>query len=357
MTPETTSETTTVGIVGGGQLARMLVQAAPAAGVDCVVLARPTDESVADLGVEVIHTDTVDRDALAALAARVDVVTFDHEPTDLAAVEAIEAAGHVVRPSSAALRYADKAHQRTHLAAAGLPVPPFAVVDDLTSVEKFAATHGWPVVCKAPLGGYDGRGVWILEDAAAAEAHLAAHPGTYLLEPMLELSAEAAALVVTGATGEQRTYPIVDTLQQDGICVQVTAPSCLPAHLVDRCGEVARAVAGVVGAVGILAVELFVVGDEVLVNEIAPRTHNSGHLTIEACATSQFENHLRAVAGLPLGPTDLVVDSATMVNLLGDDPVPAAEHGANQYVHRYGKTPRPGRKVGHVTTIVPRRQT
>lgn len=351
----------TVGIVGGGQLARMMVQAAPAAGVDCVVLARPTDESVADLGVEVIHTDAVDHDALAALAARVDVVTFDHEPTDLAAVEAIEVAGILTRPSSAALRYADKAHQRTHLAAAGVPVPPFAVIDDLTGVEKFAATHGWPVVCKAPLGGYDGRGVWMLENPATADEHLAAHPGTYVLEPHLRLSAEAAALVVTGATGEVRTYPIVDTLQRDGICVQVTVPSALPAPLVDRCAEVARAVAEVVGAIGVLAVELFVVGDEVLVNEIAPRTHNSGHLTIEACATSQFENHLRAVAGLPLGPTDLVVERATMVNLIGDDPVPepepGPEAGAVRHVHRYGKTPRPGRKVGHITTIVPRRTT
>jgi 5-(carboxyamino)imidazole ribonucleotide synthase len=354
-----TTEATVVGIVGGGQLARMLVQAAPAAGVECVVLARPTDESVADLGVEVIHAETVDHATLAALAARVDVVTFDHEPTDLAAVEAIEAAGVLTRPSSTALRFADKAHQRTHLAAAGVPVPPFAVVDGVTAVEKFAATHGWPVVCKAPLGGYDGRGVWVLEGPAAADEHLTTHPGTYVVEPHLPLSAEAAALVVTGATGEVRTYPIVDTLQRDGICVQVTVPSALPPHLVDRCGEVARAVAEVVGAIGILAVELFVVGDEVLVNEIAPRTHNSGHLTIEACATSQFENHLRAVAGLPLGPTDLVVQRATMVNLLGDDPVPEAgpEPGTVRHVHRYGKTPRPGRKVGHVTTIVPRRPT
>ena len=359
-----------VGIVGGGQLARMMVEAAPAIPLDVVVLAKPADESVAELGerrgLQMLMVDQIDGDGVRRLAEHVDVVTFDFEPPDLDPIVELEAAGHVVRPTSDTLRFADKAHQRTHLAAAGLPVPPFVVSHDIDEIALFAAEHGWPVVIKDAVGGYDGRGVNVVADRTAAEAVIARRTAadgsvaTLVVEPALELEAEVAAIVVRGVDGTSVTYPLVDTLQGDGICQRVTVPSTLSPTLQARSIEVAEAVAEHIGSIGVLAVELFVVGDRVLVNEVAPRPHNSGHLTIEAAATSQFENHLRAVAGLPLGPATLTVAAAAMVNLIGgpaaepaevSDGNPGDQTGGHAFIHLYGKTPRPARKVGHVTAV------
>lgn len=347
---------TTVGIVGGGQLARMMAESASALGIEVVVLARPADESVAHLAELVDGSPLVVAD-MAALAGRVDVVTFDHEPADLAAVEAIEAAGAVVRPSSAALRWADKAIARRSMVDAGLPVPPFVVTRSADEVCGFAAEVGWPVVAKLARGGFDGRGVHVLTSPQGVAALCDGVGVDLVVEPQLDIEMELAVLVVTGADGSQVTYDPVRSVQERGMCREVVLGD-LDARLSARARAVGERVADAVGAVGVLAVELFVVGGEVLVNEVAPRPHNSGHLTIDACVTSQFENHLRAVAGLPLGSPVPMQNAAAMVNVVGaddqHDPRSALAAGLSipdARVHFYAKSPRAERKVGHVTVV------
>ncbi|CAN5171080.1 5-(carboxyamino)imidazole ribonucleotide synthase [soil metagenome] len=363
--------TMVLGVVGGGQLARMTALDAVRLGVEVRVLAGAADEGVRGL-LPVVDGAHDDPDALRRLASQVDVVTFDHELVPLEAIRELEAAGTVVRPSSAALAFADKVHQRTAFAAAGLPVPPFATVTSAADVAAFADAHGWPVVLKAPHGGYDGRGVAIAADAAGAEAMLAAAAGRGLLvEPMLALRQELAVLVVTGVSGERVTYDPVESVQEEGMCREVhAADGHLPAALAARATALAERVADVVGAVGVLAVELFLVdgdtadgadtadtsGGALLVNEIAPRPHNSGHHTIDGCVTSQFENHTRAVLGWPLGSPAPRAAASVMVNVVGTDGDPRDRvHLVDDAVkiHLYGKTAKPGRKIGHVTVVGP----
>jgi len=357
-----------VAVVGGGQLARMLAEAASPLGVHLRVLAAEGDEGAREVVPDVVVGDPDDPAAIAALVAGADVVTFDHENVDLAALESLEAAGVPVRPPVATLRCSDKAHQRRTFSAAGLPVPPFVVldggVDDAAAARAFAGAHTGGdarVVVKASRGGYDGRGVWML-DGDELEEFVAGWTGAPLvLEPELPLIAEYAVLVARRPSGELATWPVLRTVQVDGMCDEVGLPSGLAPDLERAAVELAGRVAEVSGAVGVLAVELFLVdGDgpapELVVNEIAPRVHNSGHLTSDACATSQFEQHLRAVLDWPLGPTDAVVGAATMVNVVGGDggdprdrQAVALEAVPEAHVHLYGKTPRPGRKIGHVT--------
>ncbi len=344
---------TVLGIVGGGQLARMTALDAARLGVDVRVLAGAGDQGVRGL-FEVVDGAHDDPAALDRLADQVDVVTFDHELVPLEAIEALEARGVVVRPGSTTLGFTDKLHQRRAFAAAGLPVPPFAEVTAREEVESFAAEHGWPVVLKAPRGGYDGRGVAVAQDAEAAADMLAAAGGRPLLvEAHLPLDAELAVLVVRGPDGTHATYEVVESVQVEGMCREIhAAEGHLDPALARRGRELGEQVADLVEAVGVLAIELFVVDGEVLVNEIAPRPHNSGHHTIDGCVTSQFENHARAVLGWPLGPTAPVAPATVMVNVVGveEDPrtrVPLLTEDVR--VHLYGKSVRPGRKIGHVT--------
>ena len=354
-----------VGIVGGGQLARMLAEAATPMGIHVRVLAGPADEGAGDVVVDTVVADVDDPDALRDFAASVDVMTFDHENVDHDLLLALEADGVAVRPSVATLRYSDKAHQRRRFAAAGIPVPDFLVLDggpgDVDAAVAFATEHDGRVVVKASRGGYDGRGVWMLaaDEVGPFVRDWAGAP--LVLEPRLDLAVELAVLAARRPSGEVAAWPVVETVQVDGMCDEVLLPAPVDDDLAARARAVGESVAEEVGATGVIAVELFVVrgddGPEVLVNEIAPRVHNSGHMTIEASATSQFAQHLRAVLDWPLGPTDCVA-AAAMVNVVGDgehEPrdrqaeALAAEPGA--HVHLYGKTPRTGRKVGHVTVV------
>jgi 5-(carboxyamino)imidazole ribonucleotide synthase len=347
-----------VGIMGGGQLARMLAQAAIGPGIGIEVLAAPGETSAAD----VVPSVTWGEPSLATLrdlAERVDVVTFDHEGVDPAVVAQLATDGHVLRPGAVTLSCAvDKLTQRRRLADHGLPVPAFAAVDDAEGLARFAAQHGWPVAVKTPTGGYDGRGVWLARDLDEAAEPLSLDR-TLLVEEGLDLASELAVVVARRPAGETVVYPLLETVQDDGICVQVRAPAPVDADLAARAEALALAVAEAVDAVGVLAVELFVTTDgRLLVNEIAARPHNSGHLSIEACETSQFENHLRAVLDLPLGPTTLRCPAAAMVNVLAADET-TDPHGrltealelGPVHVHLYGKASRPGRKIGHVTVL------
>ena len=349
-----------VGIVGGGQLARMTAPAAQALGVHLRLLASDRHESAAQVVPDLVlghHTDTED---LLRFAAGCDVVTFDHEHVPRQQLDALTAAGVVIRPSPAALLHAqDKVVMRTALTAAGVPCPRWATVRDATELAEFGDRAGWPLVLKTAQGGYDGKGVRVVEDVAGARDWLArvATTGVPLLaEERVAFTGELAALVARSPSGQAVAYPVVETLQVDGVCREVVAPARIPAERAIEAQEVALSIAGALGVTGVLAVELFDTPGGVLVNELAMRPHNSGHWTIEGAVTSQFENHLRAVLDLPLGAPTPLAPATVMVNVLGGDypdlysayrHVLARDPGLRP--HLYGKDVRPGRKVGHVT--------
>ncbi len=351
----------------------MTCEAASALGVRTVVLAAQPDDAATDVASAVLVGGATDRAALSALASRCDVVTFDHEHVDLDLLAELAHDGAELRPGVDTLRVAvDKAEMRARLAAAGVPVPRFEVLglagSDGTGAEKlaraiavFAGGDRWPVVVKATRGGYDGKGVWPVSDERAANEVCAAAARAaipLLVEAHVELDAELAVVVARGADGESVAWPPVETAQVDGVCREVHYPGRLAPGLAEDAAALAREVAEVVGATGVLAVELFVAGGSLLVNEIAARPHNSAHWTIEGSTTSQFENHVRAALGLPLGDTTPSAACSVSVNVFGAPCAQAADPGdrlaaalrvKGAHVHLYGKAPRPGRKLGHVT--------
>ena len=350
----------TVGVVGAGQLARMCWQAAIGLDVDLRVLAARADDAAAAVLPNPYIGDADDPGALRRFARACDVLTLDHELVDTATLHALVDDGLTVRPGPQALRFAqDKAYQRRSFADAGLPVPAFIVTGDLAAAEAFAARHGWPVVCKRPRGGYDGRGVWPADDAAALAAvwdEAAVDGAEILVEHGVAIERELAVVVARGPDGAHSTAPVVETVQHDGMLRELVVPARVPAAVQRDAEELAAAVVDLVDGVGICAIELFWDATGLLVNEVATRPHNSGHWTIDGATTSQFENHLRAVLGLPLGGMQATAPAVCSVNVVGDaaGSRPQARLAdalavPDVHVHLYGKTPRPDRKLGHVT--------
>lgn len=351
----------TVGIVGGGQLARMTHQAAIDLGVDLVVLCPDRDAPAVRAGARHVQGSPDRLDDLLRLASRCDVVTLDHEQTPPHLLAALVQRGHRVAPGpQAASLGRNKALARAHLEPHGVPTAPWTLASSADEVAAFARDHGWPLYLKRPSGGYDGRGVWRADDLPGAVAALEAAGTVLLVEPEIAFAHELSVIVACSGRGEAVAYPPVETVQRDGRCHEVFIPAAVGDRQLRDARGLAVSIARAIDLVGTVAVELFATTDRLVLNELAVRTHNSGHLTIEACATSQFENHLRAVLDLPLGATHLTVPAAAMVNLVGgpggtdplDDLRPAlAVPGAR--VHSYGKAARPGRKVGHVTATAP----
>jgi 5-(carboxyamino)imidazole ribonucleotide synthase len=344
----------------------MAAEAASALGLSVAVLAEHPDDAACAVAAEVLVGSPLIEADLRALAARCDVVTFDHEQVDLAIIAKLVTDGVVVRPGLATLEMAvDKAHMRGLLAAAGIPVPAHLVLSAgpagaappaLAEVEEFAATHGWPLVLKTARGGYDGKGVWPVSDMAELAALSTPLVGRLLVEEMVPLQAELAVMVARRPSGETVTWPAVETAQVDGVCREVLVPGTIPVDVLADASALGQAVAEIARAVGVLAVELFWTGGALMINEIAARPHNSGHWTIEGAVTSQFENHLRAVLDLPLGSPAPQHAQVASVNIFGggtgEDPVdllPAGLATEGAHVHLYGKATRPGRKLGHVT--------
>ena len=346
-----------VAMVGAGQLARMTHRSAIDLGIELTVLAASPGDAAVRAGAEPVLGDSASADDLRRLAEGADVVTFDHEHAPPELLEELEREGLAFAPGPAAKRLAqDKLHARRTLEKLGFPVPAFAHATSLAEVESFAATHGWPVVAKAPRGGYDGRGVAIVASAGEAQALLDESPGGLLLEPRLEIERELAVLVARSATGQAVAYPVAETVQRDAMCREILVPAPIDAGLAREARELALAVTDTPGALGIIALELFVVDGSLLVNELALRPHNSGHFTIEGAETSQFEQHLRGVLGWPLGDPALTAPAVAMVNVVGpadgSDPrerLPEALAVPGAHVHLYDKSPAPGRKLGHVT--------
>ncbi|GHH58892.1 5-(carboxyamino)imidazole ribonucleotide synthase [Lentzea cavernae] len=352
-----------VGMIGGGQLARMTHQAAIPLGQSLRVLAVSENDPAALVARDVVLGTHTDLDALRAFAKGCEVVTFDHEQVPGEHLRTLVAEGVKVHPGPDALQFAqDKLKMRVRLAELGLPVPPFAEVHEVRDVLKFGAAHGWPCVLKAIRGGYDGRGVWMLNTPQSAERVVPEllESGTPLMvEQCVPMRRELAAVVARSPFGQGAAWPVVETVQSDGICVEVLAPA--PDLDGADAQELALKVADALGVVGVLAVELFETADGVVVNELAMRPHNSGHWSIEGARTSQFEQHLRAVLDYPLGRTDLMAPAVVMANVLGASDTPAMgpdervhhlfARFPDAHVHLYGKEERPGRKVGHVTFL------
>jgi 5-(carboxyamino)imidazole ribonucleotide synthase len=341
----------------------MAGEAASALGLSMAVLAQHPDDAACSVAAEVVVGSPFVEGELRALCERCGVVTFDHDQVDLDIVARLSAEGYVLRPGAATLEFAvDKAHMRTELDRAGVPVPAYAVFDNgpdaAKSVGRFAQEHGWPVMLKAARGGYDGKGVWPVADQNEVVEVLSRVEGSVVVEELLTLDAELAVMVARRPSGSAAAWPAVETAQVGGVCREVLVPGRLPSDVVEAATGLGQKVAEIAGAVGVMAIELFWSEGRLLVNEVATRPHNSGHWTIEGAVTSQFEQHLRAVLNLPLGSPALASRYSVMVNILGgEDPdlrsrlthVMAADPAVK--VHLYGKPVRPGRKVGHVTAL------
>jgi 5-(carboxyamino)imidazole ribonucleotide synthase len=346
-----------VGIVGGGQLARMMQPPAVALGIELMVLIEDPTSGAGPVITRHIVGPPDSPEALRALAEATDVVTVDHEVLDLGLMATLETEGVVLRPGAATLAVAaDKLAQKQFFVGAGLPTPDFIEVRSPADL----AARPWPgFVLKSATGGYDGRGVWVRPSPTEAAAVLAwaAGAGVRLLaEEAVSPEMELAVVLARSPAGEMVVYEPVQTIQGDGMCRAVVAPASIPASFAALARTLGKQVAERLDVAGTMAVEMFLVDGEVLVNEIAPRPHNSGHHTIDACSTSQFENHLRAVLDLPLGDPGLR-SPAAMVNLVGSrsgvDPRDRLAQGLaadpTARIHLYAKAPRPERKVGHVT--------
>ncbi len=365
-----------VGVIGGGQLASMMADAAQALGVELVVQTpSANDPAVAfakrapgAFAAETIFAPVDDAAATAQLATHCDLITFENEFVNLEALLPLAEQGVCFRPGLQVLSpLLDKYHQRCYLKQLGLPVPKFVALEeqDRNSLTQL----GFPLVLKARRHGYDGQGTFIIKDFDALKHRLEAsstqQPGrqaVFLLEEFVPFERELAVIAARSAAGEIVTYPIVETQQEEQVCRRVIVPADISSAVVAEIQAIAHTLLNSLQAVGVFGIELFLTPDgKVLVNEIAPRTHNSGHFTLDACETSQFEQHLRAVCDLPLGNAALCCGGAVMVNLLGyeysqDDYLQERQQLGQipqAHVHWYGKTEsRPGRKLGHVTVLL-----
>lgn len=351
-----------VGFIGAGQLARM--SAAPAIALDLrlAVLANSPNDAAAQIIPDVMIGDPDDPAAVEAFARHCDVVTFDHELVDPDLLERLETQGLAMRPSSTVMRLSQsKRMQRERFRELGLPLPQFLIVTERTLVPAFVERVGWPLIVKADRGGYDGRGVWTVENAPALDAvldQLDDRGITPILEERVNLERELAIQIARTPSGAMRTYPLVETVQLDGMLRELIAPAPAAVGLQDEARHIIETIATDAGVLGLLAVELFQVDSRLLINEIATRPHNSGHFSIEGAVTSQFEQHLRAVLDLPLGGVDSVANWAVTVNIVG---TPVGDLTRAQvervlgldgvHLHLYGKESRPGRKIGHVTVL------
>lgn len=352
-----------VGVIGGGQLARMMIEPALAMGLEIKVFAESENSSAALAATQV--GDYTNISEVREFAKTVDVITFDHEHVPLAVLETLEAEGVSVQPPSKALRFAqNKLQMRARLTELGLPMPAWAEIKTAKQLDEFIAENGGVAILKTPIGGYDGKGVAVVRSAADASEWLESiesFGGSLLAEAKVPFLRELAQLVARRPSGEIKHWPLVQTVQRDGVCseVLVPAPNATPEQL-ERASKIAETVAEGLGVTGVLAVEMFETADgQFVINELAMRPHNSGHFTIEGSNTSQFEQHLRAVLNLPLGSAESVAPHSVMVNLLGVDDKNdfvsvytkvLAAHPTAKF-HTYGKSARKGRKMGHITVI------
>lgn len=350
----------TIGIIGGGQLGRMLTQAATSLGFQVVVVDPNENCAAAQVGAKQIVGGWDDQAALHELSQIADYITVETEHIDSLTLDEIVASGTPVNPAPQTIRLIqDKLIQKQALKAAGLPVADFVEVNDETSARQALKTFGGKMLLKTRTGGYDGRGNALIaspDDITSALKNFDGHP--LYAEQFVVFTKELAVMVACSDDGATASYPVTETIHERSICIQTMTPAALDPSVAEQAERTALAVANFLDGAGVFGIELFLAQDnQIIINEIAPRVHNSGHYTIEACRVSQFEQHIRAIAGLPLGVTDMVVPAACMVNILGERDGPtqitgldAALQHPNVSVHLYGKSPtKIDRKMGHLT--------
>ncbi|WP_119261043.1 5-(carboxyamino)imidazole ribonucleotide synthase [cyanobacterium endosymbiont of Rhopalodia gibberula] len=348
-----------VGVIGGGQLAWMMAKAAQRLGFDLIIQTPQKDDPAVSIATEVIFAHINDRAATIELAARCDVITFENEFIDLEVLKPLEEKGVYFCPSLGVLTpLLDKYQQKSYLQRIGLPVPKFTTLENLSSID-----FSFPIVLKVRRHGYDGQGTFIVKTSEELETTAKNLEGTgVMVEEFVPFERELAVMAARSVTGEVAVYPLVETYQPDQVCRWVLVSGDISTEIQTEVKQIAINLLTQLEVVGIFGIELFLTPQsQVLVNEIAPRTHNSGHYTIDACEISQFEMQLRALSGLPLGSTELNCVGAVMVNLLGyeysrQDYLEKRQKLSkisNSYVHWYGKiNVRPGRKIGHVTVLL-----
>jgi len=353
-----------IGIVGGGQLAKMTALPAMELGCEIVLLEKTENTPASCLAADILYGDWDDADNLLKLAEKVDVVSLENEFVDANSLKAVEEAGHHLFPSSATIaKVQDKLIQKQALSEVGISVTPFAEVNSRDELIQHAKELGWPLVLKARRNGYDGKGNATLhseDDIEDAWLKLDGDARELYVEGFCRFTGELAVMVTRGIDGTMVNYPVVESVQKDHICHIVRAPARINDELANQAIELARKAVTTIDGIGSIGVEMFLTEDnQIILNEMAPRVHNSGHYTIEACECSQFENHVRAITGMPLGSTKMVSPAAVMINMLGEEqgtgyPVGIDEalnvHGA--HIHVYGKaTTNIGRKMGHITAL------
>jgi 5-(carboxyamino)imidazole ribonucleotide synthase len=353
-----------IGIVGGGQLAKMTALPAMELGCEIVILEKTENTPSSSLAADILYGDWDDPANLLNLANKVDLVSLENEFVDANSLKVLEQAGHRLYPSSATIGLVqDKLIQKQALSDAGIAVTPYAAVSSREEINQQADQLGWPLVLKVRRNGYDGKGNATLDSAAdidAAWAKLDGDNRDLYVEGFCNFSAELAVMVTRGADGEMVNYPVVESVQKDHICHIVRAPARIDDELANQAIELARKAVRTIDGVGTIGVEMFLTEDNrIILNEMAPRVHNSGHYTIEACECSQFENHVRAILGLPLGSTKMIAPAAVMINMLGEEQGTGYPVGIDEalkvkgaHVHVYGKTTTNiGRKMGHITAL------
>lgn len=353
------SQTGTIGIVGGGQLGRMLTEAAAVLGFKVVVVDPGQDCPAAQAGAEQIIGGLYDETALKALAERSDYITVEIEHLDASLLERIAKTGKPVNPAPAAIRLIqDKYLQKVFLRDAGIPIADFIEVSDVASAEKAVKGFGGKMLLKSRHGAYDGRGNAVISGPDQIGPAMKTLGDRLYAETFVPFKKELAVMVARDVRGNVATYPVTETIHERNICVETFTPAKIGVETAEQAIRLAKDVAEHLEGAGVFGIEMFLANNgQILVNEIAPRVHNSGHYTIEACETSQFEQHIRAITGMELGPTDLKVPAAVMVNILGERDGPTQVKGLKEaqsipdtYVHLYGKSPtKVDRKMGHIT--------
>ena len=340
----------TVGIIGAGQLARMSVAPATALGINLLLFAQDKEDSAAQISQHVVG-DFRDLTQLLEFSKQCDLITFEHELVPLSVIKGLEAAGVKVFPSSNSFQYSqDKAAMRAKLAT--YPSPKWKVIEDEGQAFDF------PFMAKKISGGYDGRGVWKVKNLDDLEELLAEH-SQLLIEELIEFDCEIAVMVARSEHGQATSWAPTQTVQKDGICTLTITPAPnISTEIAEKAQHLALSIASEIALVGVMAVEMFIKGDEIFINELAMRPHNSGYWTIEGSRTSQFEQHLRAILDLPLGDPTMTAPFAVMGNILGGDKTDMYRpylhlmaRNPELKFHQYKKEVRKGRKIGHVTVI------
>ncbi|MEZ4822483.1 MAG: 5-(carboxyamino)imidazole ribonucleotide synthase [Ignavibacteria bacterium] len=351
-----------IGIIGGGQLARMIMEECYKFGFEFYILSKEKNSPAGQITNNELTGDWNDEECLKKFSEACDIITLENEFIDHSKIEFLERQGKPVYPDSRIIKLIqDKLYQKETLKKLNIPVSDFCKVDSTEEIIEFARKNNYPVMLKSRTMGYDGKGNFEIrtEKDIDEACKVLSGRGELMCERFVRFDKEIATQAVRSRSGEIKIYPVVETIQKDHICKYVIASQKQYKEIQEKVNNIAEKILTETNYTGVMGIEMFLTGNEILVNELAPRVHNSGHYTIEGSQTSQFENHVRAILDMPLGETSLKADNAVMINILGERDGIAQTNGFNEvlknknsYIHIYGKQEtRKGRKMGHITVL------